>query len=633
MDPAKAALGRSLFHEPLLSKDGSISCASCHDLREGGDDGRRVSIGIEGQAGTINAPTVFNVGLNFAQFWDGRARTLEQQVDEPVQSPIEMGSLWPEVVAKLAGHPDYPGHFQAIYPDGINRKNIKDALAQFMRSLITPNSRFDQWLRGDEAALSAEERHGYELFKSYGCVSCHQGANVGGNMFQVFGVLNEYFKRRGNITEADLGRYNVTGNVCGPPLLQGAESAHGGADGAVPARRQRVDAALCGGRDVRVSVGARGARRGQRGDRRVHPDAGGRIRGAFTMRAQALWVGIVVSVLLLGAAGVLYVRASGGAEAQYRDAIALVREIQQLSSQWSVEVARVKSDPLADFDALSGFIPRMGRLKAGLRERSRGIGDLPERVVSDVNVYLSALDAKEERVERFKTGYAVVRNSTRYLPLAAANVTRQAQEAGEEALARSVAVLVQDMNLYLSNPTQTAGTRLGEELQRLREASVSHPPALANGLANLVSHAEVLLERQGPTEELFAGATSGDIAELTERVVGAFEFELGKQAVQSAWYERALLGVIAALALFWVALAVQQRVRGGAEPRSAAPAPSAEAPDSLDAAAAAEALADDEAGDLRVAMLTATAPEPEPGEPAAARALLDPAPSTGRALR
>ena len=248
--------------------------------------------------------------------------------------------------------------------------------------------------------------------------------------------------------------------------------------------------------------------------------------------------------------------------------------------------------------------------------------------MSDVNVYLSALDAKEERVERFKTGYAVVRNSTRYLPLAAANVTRQAQDSGEEALARSVAVLVQDMNLYLSNPTQTAGTRLGEELQRLREVSVSYPPALANALANLVSHAEVLLERQGPTEELFAGATSGDIAELTERMVGALEFELGRRAVQSAWYERALLGVVVALALFWVALAVQQRVRGGAEPRSAeprsaAPALSPEAPDALDDAAAAAALADEEAGDLSVAMLAAT--EPEAGGPADARALLDPA--------
>ena len=212
VDPEKVALGRALFHDPRLSKDNTTACVSCHDLVNGGDDGRKVSIGVEGKPGTINAPTVFNAGLNFKQFWDGRANTLEQQVDGPVQSAVELGSLWPEVIAKLHMHESYPKRFKAIYPDGINRKNVKNALAEFMKSLTTPNSRFDQWLRGDEDAMSAQEKRGYALFKHYGCASCHQGANVGGNMFQVFGVLNEYFRKRGNITDADLGRYNITGN-------------------------------------------------------------------------------------------------------------------------------------------------------------------------------------------------------------------------------------------------------------------------------------------------------------------------------------------------------------------------------------------------------------------------------------
>ena len=211
VDPAKVALGRALFHDPRLSKDNTTACVSCHDLGNGGDDGLRVSIGVEGRQGTINAPTVFNAGLNFRQFWDGRADSLEQQIDGPVQSSVELGSLWPEVVAKLYQHESYPERFDALYPDGITRDNVKNALAEFMKSLTTPNSRFDQWLKGDEAALSDLEKHGYALFKHYGCVSCHQGANVGGNMFQVFGVLNEYFKKRGGITDADLGRYNVTG--------------------------------------------------------------------------------------------------------------------------------------------------------------------------------------------------------------------------------------------------------------------------------------------------------------------------------------------------------------------------------------------------------------------------------------
>ena len=212
VDPRKVELGKALFHDPVLSRDGTIACASCHDLASGGDDGRRVSIGIEGREGAINAPTVFNAGFNFKQFWDGRAKTLEAQIDGPIQNPVEMGNLWPEVVAKLYRNDDYPGQFGAIYDDGITRKNVKNAIAEFMRSLITPNSPFDRWLKGDDDALSAHEKRGYALFKDYGCVSCHQGANVGGNMFQVFGVLNDYFKKRGDITDADLGLYNVTGN-------------------------------------------------------------------------------------------------------------------------------------------------------------------------------------------------------------------------------------------------------------------------------------------------------------------------------------------------------------------------------------------------------------------------------------
>ena len=212
VNPAKVTLGRALFHDPILSKDDTISCASCHDLANGGDDGLKVSIGIDDKPGVVNSPTVFNAGMNFKQFWDGRANTLQHQIDGPVQSSFEMGSLWPDVVAKLYRNPDYPKLFKKIYPNGINRRNVKNAIAEFMKSLNTPNSRFDRWLKGEKNALNAQEKRGYELFKDYGCSSCHQGANVGGNMFQVFGVLNDYFKKRGNITDADLGRYIITGN-------------------------------------------------------------------------------------------------------------------------------------------------------------------------------------------------------------------------------------------------------------------------------------------------------------------------------------------------------------------------------------------------------------------------------------
>ena len=248
VNPAKAELGRALFHDPLLSQDNTVSCASCHDLAEGGDDGRVISLGIEGKPGKVNSPTVFNAGMNFKQFWDGRAATLEAQIDGPVQSPFEMGSLWPDVIARLYRDRNYPGMFKDIYPDGINRRNVKNAIAEFIRSLITPNSRFDRWLKGDGTALNAQEKRGYTLFKDYGCVSCHQGANVGGNMFQVFGVLNDYFKKRGNITEADLGRYAITGNdedrhsFKVPSLRMAALTAPYLHDGSAATLRDAVDA-------------------------------------------------------------------------------------------------------------------------------------------------------------------------------------------------------------------------------------------------------------------------------------------------------------------------------------------------------------------------------------------------------
>lgn len=213
LDPRKVTLGNLLFHDKRLSHDDSLACAGCHALDQGGADGLPRSLGIGGQIGDINAPTVLNSGFNFKQFWDGRADTLEQQIDGPVQHPKELGSHWPEIIAKLKQNADYRSRFADIYRDGIQAANIKDAIATFERALVTPNSRFDRHLRGDARALTAAELEGYRLFKSYGCVACHQGVNVGGNMFARFGVMRDYFKDRGNITPADRGRYNVTGDL------------------------------------------------------------------------------------------------------------------------------------------------------------------------------------------------------------------------------------------------------------------------------------------------------------------------------------------------------------------------------------------------------------------------------------
>jgi cytochrome c peroxidase len=188
-----------------------MSCASCHILSRGGIDGRRTAVGVNGIAGPVNVPTVFNSSLNFRQHWDGRAASLEEQVALPIHNPIEMASNWAEVLGKLTKDAPLVQQFSKIYPAGaLNEKNIADAIATYERSLTTPNSRFDKYLRGNTAALTADELHGYQLFKAYGCVACHQGENIGGNMFQTFGVMADYFAWRGNPTQADLGRYNVT---------------------------------------------------------------------------------------------------------------------------------------------------------------------------------------------------------------------------------------------------------------------------------------------------------------------------------------------------------------------------------------------------------------------------------------
>jgi len=210
LDSRRVALGRRLFHDPRLSSDNLISCAHCHNLANGGMDNLPRSIGVGGKEGNINAPTVLNSGFNASLFWDGRAATLEAQVDFPMLHTCEMGSLWPDVLGKLQQDADYLNSFREIYPEGIREDSVRNAIATFERSLITPNSKFDRYLRGDKYALSGDELAGYELFKGLGCISCHQGMNVGGNMYEKLGLFGDYFANRGNVQQVDYGRYNVT---------------------------------------------------------------------------------------------------------------------------------------------------------------------------------------------------------------------------------------------------------------------------------------------------------------------------------------------------------------------------------------------------------------------------------------
>ena len=210
LDAAKVELGRQLFNEPRLSVNNTLSCASCHQLEAGGADSKPFSIGFDGKPVEINTPSVFNASLNFKQFWNGRVDTLEAQVEQVVISPAEMGSDWKTVVQNLTALPAYQNAFNQAYPDGVTAANVQNALATYERTLLTPNSRFDQYLLGNTDILTKQEKYGYQRFKDYGCIACHQGVNIGGNMFQKFGVMGDYFKARGNPVESDLGRYLLT---------------------------------------------------------------------------------------------------------------------------------------------------------------------------------------------------------------------------------------------------------------------------------------------------------------------------------------------------------------------------------------------------------------------------------------
>ena len=209
LDAEKVALGRQLFNDKRLSADNTLSCASCHPLDRGGADGLPVSIGVGGVLGGINAPSVLTAAYNFRQFWDGRAATLEEQAGGPVVNPVEMGATWPLVLEKLGGDPEIKQAFSRVYRNGLSAENIQDAIAEFERSLARP-SRFDRWLSGDGNALSNDEVIGYQLFRKHGCTGCHQGINIGGNLYQRFGTMAPYFSP-GNTTKADMGRFNVTG--------------------------------------------------------------------------------------------------------------------------------------------------------------------------------------------------------------------------------------------------------------------------------------------------------------------------------------------------------------------------------------------------------------------------------------
>jgi len=204
---AQTELGKKLYFDPRLSRSGFISCNSCHNLSMGGTDNLKTSVGHNWQEGPINAPTVLNSSLNVAQFWDGRAASLQEQAGGPIENPREMAFSHTLTVDVLSSIPGYVIEFKQVFGEGdITIDEVTLAIAEFEKTLVTPNSRFDLWLLGDANAISDEELAGYQLFKQSGCVACHNGEALGGTSFQKMGIVEPY-----QTDNPAVGRAAVTG--------------------------------------------------------------------------------------------------------------------------------------------------------------------------------------------------------------------------------------------------------------------------------------------------------------------------------------------------------------------------------------------------------------------------------------
>ncbi|MDQ3034561.1 MAG: c-type cytochrome [Myxococcota bacterium] len=207
LDAARVRLGRELFFDPILSGDLSVTCSECHDLARAGTDGQRRSHAGARAEGGVNVPTIFNLEWVFRYSWSGRFDRMRDILDVAMTNPATMASTWEGAAERLRRSPRHRVRFEQVYGAPPSEELLRDVIETFVLSLTTPDAPFDRWLRGDEDAISDEARRGYEIFREHGCASCHQGVDVGGNMYQRFGVMRDYFADRGDVRDADLGLF------------------------------------------------------------------------------------------------------------------------------------------------------------------------------------------------------------------------------------------------------------------------------------------------------------------------------------------------------------------------------------------------------------------------------------------
>ena len=334
-----------------------------------------------------NTPTIFNVGLNAAFNWDGIANTLEAHAEIVLLNPRLMNTTWPELLAKLQADADYVTSFNTAYPEGLTRANVLDALASFERSLLTPNARFDRYLRGEQHALTEPEQQGYRLFKSYGCVACHQGINIGGNMYQKFGVFAEAGGEESPGAGVDLGRYAVTKvprdrEVFRVPSLRNvAVTAPYFHDGRAPTLEDAVDDGQC-------SAGKDADLRGDWADRPVPADLDRRIsrtacwsvcKEETVISMIRLWkpLSIVVGLLLL--LTYLLIQSRSPDLARRARMQETLQTLQLHDTELTRDVLLARAGLLPNYDSLPRIGQQLSRIVDALRTESATVSGAAAR--------------------------------------------------------------------------------------------------------------------------------------------------------------------------------------------------------------------------------------------------------------
>ena len=270
------------------------------------------------------------------------------------------------------------------------------------------------------------------------------------------------------------------------------------------------------------------------------------------MKSSSIVVGTISSMLLIGVASALYLLTPPVVDEPFHTAIDAVEEMRQLGAQWSVETARVRADRSANFDGLAAFVPRMKQLKDELSVSLANIPNVPERLAAAARAYLAAMDSLRERVERFKTAYAVIRNSERYFPLASGDLILRAEQTANKQLARTVADVTVEMDAYLASPNSTAKEGLVERLQALTDARAQNTEGVASSIGNFVAHANVLLDKRGHSQELFEAITSSSLSERTKPLTDILKAERDERRRIVSLHHRGVAGLGAGVLLVWV---------------------------------------------------------------------------------